>query len=604
MTGSHPSEVAVDNAMTAGTILFQDCIRASRLGLVPQARALALQVIGAYGESDHTLRLNAKLRLIRIEFQDGRHDAARDAAMSAIADAAELGDLAKESLARSYYAHLLAEEIETAAAADQALAALRLARATGDPLALSTALIVPAIICSRLGLYDAAVELAEQAVMQARLSGDVEAIAQCISNFGSLHADYLYRFAMVTPEERQSYLQTAIEHSRIAAALARDHADGEMQRLPGYNLVEFLLLAGDRVGAEEAMQDADAAAGEPSKRSLVQRGHVHALLLLEQGDRAHAIAALRESIERCIAYPSLELAVFSCHRLSQVLEEAGDFQAAYFAHARFHELYCRHTNEDASRHMQYSILHDKIEEMRSLVAEEEGRSSRLEAQNMKLVEETERFARETLEDALTGVGNRRRLDAALAELSENRPRYAIAIADVDHFKLVNDRYSHVTGDLVLQTIAWLMRGIVMDPEEEGNLVARMGGEEFAIVLLKRSAVYGREICEKIRSAVQSYDWEGLAPGLSVTISLGLTFSQESKDAAECLWMSDKRLYDGKRAGRNRVVSSDRQRFLRAPSDSQAICDRVMFPYARMCHTSASGLRGNPRSGMRLRRKPL
>ncbi|WP_159013821.1 diguanylate cyclase [Acidisoma sp. S159] len=484
------------------------------------------------------------------------------------------------------------------------MAALRLARATGDPLALSTALIVPAIICSRLGLYDAAVELAEQAVVQARLSGDVEAIAQCISNFGSLHADYLYRFAVVSPEERYSYLQTAIEHSRIAAVLARDHADGEMQRLPGYNLVEFLLLAGDRLAAEEAMRDTDAAAGEPSKRSLVQRGHVHALLLLEQGDRAHAIAALQESIERCIAYPSLELAVFSCHRLSQVLEEEGDFQAAYSAHARFHELFCRHTNEDASRHMQYSILHDKIEEMRSLVAEEEGRSSRLEAQNMKLVEETERFARETLEDALTGVGNRRRLDAVLAELSESRPRYAIAIADVDHFKLVNDRYSHVTGDLVLQTIAWLMRGIVMDPEEEGNLVARMGGEEFAIVLLKRSAVYGREICEKIRSAVQTYDWEGLAPGLSVTISLGLTFSQEGKDAAECLSISDKRLYDGKRAGRNRVVSSDRQRYMRALADSQAICDRVMFPYARMCHTSASGLRGNPRSGMRVRRKPL
>jgi hypothetical protein len=132
----------------------------------------------------------------------------------------------------------------------------------------------------------------------------------------------------------------------------------------------------------------------------------------------------------------------------------------------------------------------------------------------------------------------------------------------------------------------------------------MGGEEFAIVLLKRSAVYGREICEKIRSAVQTYDWEGLAPGLSVTISLGLTFSQEGKDAAECLSISDKRLYDGKRAGRNRVVSSDRQRYMRALSDSQAICDRVMFPYARMCHTSASGLRGNPRSGMRVRRKPL
>ena len=99
--------------------------------------------------------------------------------------------------------------------------------------------------------------------------------------------------------------------------------------------------------------------------------------------------------------------------------------------------------------MQTSILHDRIAEMRLLIAAEEGRASRLLESNAKLAEAAERLARETLEDALTGVGNRRQLDLTLTELAARRGGYAIAILDADHFKQVNDRYSHTTGDAVL-----------------------------------------------------------------------------------------------------------------------------------------------------------
>ncbi len=140
--------------------------------MMSKARDLASRLIKVDTASDALLRLDARLRLIWIEFQDGRHHAARLEAIAAIREANGLDDLGRESRARSLYAHILAEDLETASATDQALRALQLARAAGDPVSMSAALIVPAIICSRLGLFDVAVELAEKAVVQAQLSGD------------------------------------------------------------------------------------------------------------------------------------------------------------------------------------------------------------------------------------------------------------------------------------------------------------------------------------------------------------------------------------------------------------------------------------------------
>jgi diguanylate cyclase (GGDEF)-like protein len=519
-----------------------------------QARMLALELIGAPRFANRPLlRLDARIRLSWIEFQDGRHTVARAVAETAIAEAQGLGDAARESIARSHLARLLSEDLESMRSADEAVAALRLARVSADPLALSTALVVPAIICSRLGLYDAAVELAQQAVNVAKRSGDTEAIAHCISNYGSLHADYLYRFAIATPAQLTGFLEIAITHSRRATEYARDHRDSEMQRLSGYNLVEFLLLAGDNQAAEQAMVETDSAPGTPSRRSQVQRGHVHAHLILSRGDLAPAIIALQDSLERCLAYPFFELAVFVAEEISDGLAKLGDFEAAYHAHQRFHDLYCRHTNESGSRHMQSSILHDRIEEMRSLIAEEEGRATRLEYANAILLETAERLAQENLEDPLTGVANRRRLDLVLAELGRRSDDYAVAVLDIDHFKQVNDRYSHTAGDDVLRGVAQIIRRTLEMAGGDGDIVARLGGEEFAIVFTRSSALLASDLCDALRLSVHDHRWNTVAPGLSITVSIGLAWSDLSVSPTECLTIADARLYDAKHQGRNRVV---------------------------------------------------
>jgi diguanylate cyclase (GGDEF)-like protein len=528
------------------------------------AAATAKRVIDCLpSEASADLRLEARVRLIWIEFQNGQNGAARRTAQTAIREACVIGDRVRESLARSLYARILAEGPEGEVAADQVVAALQLARSTDDALARSVACANLARLCARGGLYDAAVDLARQAVDQAERSQDSEAIALAISNYGSLHADYLYRYRPASEAQRQEYLAIAISESRRATALAHAHEDGEMQRRSGYNLSEFLLMSGDLRGAEAAMQETDAAMGTPSRRAQLHGGHAKALLLLGQGNPG-ALAALEENLARCLAYPFWQLAMFASEHRSRLLAEVGLYQDAYQEHQRFHELFKMHSKQDQSWRVQSRVILHQIEEMRFLASVENARAERLTLVHESLSSEAKRLSRESLEDPLTGLANRRRLDQLLAELADAGRPYAIAILDLDHFKQVNDRFSHGVGDRVLRQVANLLQAILAPRESlAARLAVRLGGEEFAIALAEvRTAITLAEaqaICEALRSAIATHDWGAIAPGLMVTASLGLAMFEEAPDSIGRMWIADARLYDAKHAGRNQVVSDDAHR---------------------------------------------
>jgi diguanylate cyclase (GGDEF)-like protein len=218
--------------------------------------------------------------------------------------------------------------------------------------------------------------------------------------------------------------------------------------------------------------------------------------------------------------------------------------------------------------MQYSIILDQIEEMRALVAAENARVARLAQQHANLSSQAEQLARESLEDALTGLANRRRLDQVLGLLAAKDHTYAIAILDLDHFKRVNDRFTHVVGDRVLRRVAEIMRMSLAGTSGLGlRLAVRLGGEEFAIALAGAdAAAITRDeacaICEALRQAIEAEGWAAVAPGLAVTASLGLAMSDEAPDAAGRMWIADARLYDAKHAGRNRVAWDDSGRAAR------------------------------------------
>lgn len=163
--------------------------------------------------------------------------------------------------------------------------------------------------------------------------------------------------------------------------------------------------------------------------------------------------------------------------------------------------------------------------------------------------ELERQARE---DWLTGLYNRRHLDYHLQREFVRARRYqaplTVAIADLDNFKSVNDRFSHHVGDEVLRTLA----DILQSNSRSTDIVGRYGGEEFVLILPETTREQGLIVCEKIRRTVEEYDWSKIHEGLRMTVSVGMCSDTTLANYERMLTQADDRLYEAKRAGKNTV----------------------------------------------------
>jgi diguanylate cyclase (GGDEF)-like protein len=164
--------------------------------------------------------------------------------------------------------------------------------------------------------------------------------------------------------------------------------------------------------------------------------------------------------------------------------------------------------------------------------------------------------RNALIDPLTGLLNRKALLTRVEEIMQlseltNEP-VGLIIADLDHFKRVNDTRGHAVGDTVLRDVARRLR----EKLRTFDLVYRIGGEEFLVLLPGADAVQAREFAEELRVAVEA---EPVGDGVAVTISLGVGASQRGEvfnyDAV--FGAADLALYEAKDAGRNRVRGGDR-----------------------------------------------
>lgn len=150
-------------------------------------------------------------------------------------------------------------------------------------------------------------------------------------------------------------------------------------------------------------------------------------------------------------------------------------------------------------------------------------------------------------DPLTGLPNRRSFfEQATSALPD--PGGILMMLDADHFKMVNDNYGHGAGDQCLIQIATLLRTHL----RSGDVVARLGGEEFGVLLVGARREDARAIAERLVEGVQ-LDLEGLPAPHVVTMSIGATCTAGYDNVAQLLSVADTALYDAKEAGRARVV---------------------------------------------------
>ena len=153
-------------------------------------------------------------------------------------------------------------------------------------------------------------------------------------------------------------------------------------------------------------------------------------------------------------------------------------------------------------------------------------------------------------DGLTGLANRRMLEARLNDLLRGQVSFALAVADVDLFKTLNDNYGHETGDRALQLFAKVLE----DNVRGHDVVARYGGEEFVLVYPELTVKKAMEVIERIRLALEkAIEAAGLPP---FTCSFGVTHSSSADTVDGIIRIADAGLLQAKDLGRNRVVFAD------------------------------------------------
>ncbi|HET7921204.1 MAG TPA: diguanylate cyclase [Gammaproteobacteria bacterium] len=205
--------------------------------------------------------------------------------------------------------------------------------------------------------------------------------------------------------------------------------------------------------------------------------------------------------------------------------------------------------------LQRDELHTMMESLRSANREKEELLMRLKQQTSKLERQTTELERQTLEDGLTGLYNRRYLDGRLAFEIKRADRYqrriALAMADLDRFKQINDSFSHMVGDEVLRVLADILRNNCRSID----MIARYGGEEFLLCFPETGLDDATSVCEKIRQQVETYDWSSIEKNLHVTISFGIAGAPPNVyDVDNLIAAADEKLYQAKREGRNRVCA--------------------------------------------------
>jgi diguanylate cyclase len=200
-----------------------------------------------------------------------------------------------------------------------------------------------------------------------------------------------------------------------------------------------------------------------------------------------------------------------------------------------------------------TALAESTREMKRVNDELQERLTVSRAQLSALQDDMQAIRAESLTDPLTQLANRKGLDDFIAGTMARGEAFSLLLIDIDHFKGFNDRYGHLVGDQVLRVISsHLERSL-----SEGELAARFGGEEFAIVLPKASLADAMRLAERIRGSVAARELVRRSSHVSfgqITISVGVATWQARESSTSLFERADACLYLAKHGGRNRVIS--------------------------------------------------
>jgi diguanylate cyclase (GGDEF)-like protein len=408
------------------------------------------------------------------------------------------------------------------------------------------------VVYEALGQLTNAVAALERAVVLSRELGEANFEAICVCNL------WLYRLAQARADSAAAdhaptlaALQALQRHMDACEASGRDPLVASIADRAGTALAETGRLAdAARVFAQGLRGATRAGLGPEQARLLV------GLAMVERLAGRHATAAEHLQAALLLAAQGGEQEVLvACHlEHSRLLEAQGRWQEALASYKRQAEV--REAMLQARAALAVEAVSARMSAERAQLE-----AQLLQMKNVALEHSVEQLAAETHQlkqdaelDPLTGLGNRRHFERRIRELRAEAQRLgwgevALLQSDIDHFKRINDTWSHSMGDQVLREIgALLLRHC-----RPYDVVARFGGEEFVVAFGGgASLAQAAAAAERLRKHIAAHAWHALHPDLKVTISLGLTQLQPGETVESALQRADEALYEAKRSGRDRL----------------------------------------------------
>jgi diguanylate cyclase (GGDEF)-like protein len=499
-------------------------------------RGFALRGLGfcAYSSADHTAAFSILSEGLEIGLELEHPQLKRDCLNFLAAVSASIGDLdsAVEYLQRTH----------------------ELNRSMNDEPGLLVSLMNSGYLYSQLGRDEESLVPYYEALERTRVLGDEVREATILTNLGSSFAT-LVRF-----EDAEQALREALE-------LCEKHGLTELKAINLVNLGESLRHV---KRFDEALANLDQ--GLVLFQSLEKRDKIVSCLLekgiveLETGHLNQAFESLHQALAQAEALGLRPIEAQIERTLSDACERSGQFDKALTHFKRFFDLERIMKDENMEQRLRVFSAQHEVEKLRTESEIQRLRNVEL-AQALEALEEAnlekvnllqtlEIQAKEleilAMRDPLTGLYNRRHLEHTLEtefrEAKSSQEPLTVLLFDADDFKRINDTFSHHVGDVVLTEITDLTRTNIRTTD----IAARYGGEEFVVVMPKTTAQTAHGIAERLRQQIELHDWESIAKGLKVTVSIGVADDLSLPDFEKLLSLADARMYQAKNDGKNKV----------------------------------------------------
>ena len=273
--------------------------------------------------------------------------------------------------------------------------------------------------------------------------------------------------------------------------------------------------------------------------------------------QAGSFAVAEDALTRALGYyeaAHYKMSILETHlELAKLYEREGAYDRAYASMKKHYQIRLEMAANEEILRVQVRAWREEYDVLQRQAHAAQQAAATLADENAVLIERNRSLDHEARHDPLTGLANRRYGDAYVEQqfklLGARNRVLALAILDIDQFKQINDRYSHITGDMVLRQAAALLRAACRD----SDLAVRFGGDEFLLVFPNTTAELAEAICGRLRTRFYEGSWGALGQGLRVTVTIGVADSRGAQSPLDLLSAADARLYQAKDARDNRVA---------------------------------------------------